>query len=142
MNLLNNKIHRLKSTSVFHPRLIACYFRLAKEDDVKEIFEIVKSAYALEKGNTGYGFKNEDRYTSTKSVVKDLPFIWVLRLPPNDLSAPVSSKLIVGCVKAVIDERTQIVEIGPVAVRPEFQVVLICYEFRLFNYTQEYEVIG
>ena len=122
MNLLKNKLW-LKLTSVFQPRLIACYFRLAKEDDVKEIFEIVKSAYALEKGLTGFAFKNEDRYTSTKSVVKDLPFIWVLRLPPNDHS----STLIVGCVKAVIDERTQIVEIGPVAVRPEFQVILICY---------------
>ena len=111
---------------LYHPRLIACYFRLAKEDDVKEIFEIVKSAYALEKGLTGFGFKNEDRYTSTKSVVKDLPFIWVLRLPPNDHSGPVSINQIVGCVKAVINERTQIVEIGPVAVKPEFQVVLIC----------------
>ena len=117
------------------------YFRLAKEDDVKEIFEIVKSAYALEKGNTGFGFKNEDRYTSITSVVKDLPFIWALRLPPNDHSGPVSSNQIVGCVKAVINERTQIVEIGPVAVRPEFQVILICYYFG-YSIIQNHEVIG
>ena len=79
---------------------------------MNEIYEVVKAAYIVELGDSGVAFKNTDRYTSTKSLIEDLPFFWVLR----------TNKKIEGCVKAKVDKDTQIVEIGPLAVRPECQV--------------------
>ena len=46
-----------------------------------------------------------------------MPFIWVLRENKNS-----PQEKIIGCIKGVIDEKRQIVEIGPVAVRPDYQV--------------------
>ena len=97
-------------------------FRLATLQDVDVIFEIVKAAYSVELGDSGLAFKNADRYISKKSVIEDLPFIWVLREFDT-----INSTRIVGCTKAVVNKNTQIVEIGPVAVRPDCQVWVIEY---------------
>lgn len=85
---------------------------MAEEKDVQAIFNIVKAAYNIEIGNSGISFKNSDRYTSINSVVEDLPSIWVLRENAN----------IVGCIKGVMSHNNQIVEMGPIAVRPDKQV--------------------
>ena len=88
------------------------FLRLADEKDIQTIYNIVKAAYTVEMGNSGVSFKNADRYISTKSVLKDLPFIWVLR----------ENEEMIGCIKGVVSHNGQIVEIGPVAVRPDKQV--------------------
>ena len=85
---------------------------MADEKDIQTIYNIVKAAYTVEMGNSGVSFKNADRYISTKSVLKDLPFIWVLR----------ENEEMIGCIKGVVSHNGQIVEIGPVAVRPDKQV--------------------
>ena len=46
-----------------------------------------------------------------------MPFIWVLRENKNHPQGK-----IIGCIKGVVDEKRKIVEIGPVAVRPDYQV--------------------
>ena len=98
------------------------YFRLAKDEDVQQIFEIVKAAYNIELGNSGVAFKNANRYIDTNSVIEDLPFIWVLRDKKNDWQGK-----IIGCIKGVVDEKRKIIEIGPVAVRPDYQVRCIIH---------------
>ena len=90
--------------------------RLATLQDVDEIFEIVNSAYSVNIGNSGRAFKCANRYTSTKSVLEDLPFTWVLRAHKTPVNVN-----IIGCVKAVVNKNTEIVKIGPVAVRPDYQ---------------------
>ena len=92
-------------------------FSLATLKDVDEIFEIVNAAYSVNIGDSGRAFKNANRYASTKSVIEDLPFIWVLRGNGNSVQGN-----IIGCTKAVVNKNTQIVKLGPVAVRPDYQV--------------------
>ena len=92
---------------------------MATPQDVDEIFEIVNSAYSVNIGDSGRAFKSANRYTSTISVMDDLPFIWVLRADGKPLQGN-----IIGCTKAVVNNNTQIVKIGPVAVRPDHQVCL------------------
>ena len=91
------------------------FFRLARGKDVQAIFDIVKAAYSVELGDSGVAFKNADRYTNLKSVSEDLPFIWVLRDGGD----------VVGCVKGVKSYNGKVVEIGPVAVKPDLQVSLL-----------------
>ena len=43
--------------------------------------------------------------------------MWVLRADGNSVQGN-----IIGCAKAVVNKNTQIVKLGPVAVRPNFQV--------------------
>ena len=76
----------------------------------------------MELGNTGVSFKNADRYTSKSGVIDDLPHIWVLY---DDITGkqPSSKRCMIGCVKAVVNDENKIVEIGPVAVRREYQVL-------------------
>ena len=88
------------------------FHRLARGEDVQTIFDIVKAAYRVELGDSGVAFKNADRYTSIQSVIEDLSSIWVLR----------DGGEIVGCIKGVITYNTKMVEIGPVAVKPDMQV--------------------
>ena len=88
------------------------FHRLARGEDVQTIFDIVKAAYRVELGDSGVAFKNADRYTSIQSVIEDLSSIWVLR----------NGGEIVGCIKGVITYNTKMVEIGPVAVKPDMQV--------------------
>ena len=85
---------------------------MADEKDIQTIYNLVKAAYNIEMGDNGVSFKNADRYTCIKSVLKDLPFIWVLR----------ENEEMIGCIKGVVSHNGQIVEIGPVAVRPDKQV--------------------
>ena len=88
------------------------FLRLAGEKDIQAIYNLVKAAYNIEMGDNGVSFKNSDRYISPQSVLKDLPFIWVLR----------ENEEMIGCIKGVVSHNGQIVEIGPVAVRPDKQV--------------------
>ena len=94
---------------------------MAKLEDAQEIYEVVKAAYDIERGNTGISFKNADRYISTKDVIEDLPFIWILKVPNKNIYQEGKTD-IVGCVKAVVNKDTQIVELGPIAVLPDCQV--------------------
>ena len=87
-------------------------FRKATFEDVNEIYDVVNAAYSVNLGDTGLAYSNADRYTSTKLVIEDLPFFWVLR----------SNERIEGCINAKVDKDTQIVKIGPIAVRPDCQV--------------------
>lgn len=80
-----------------------------------EIRELVNAAYEVETGSEGVAFKNITRYNDVFEPIEDeLPFFHVLRLE--------NSPKIVGVVKAKMIDDFKIVEIGPVAIRPEFQV--------------------
>ena len=85
---------------------------MAGEKDIQAVYTLVKAAYNIEMGDKGVSFKNANRYISAQSVLKDLPFIWVLR----------ENEEMIGCIKGVVSHNGQIVEIGPVAVRPDKQV--------------------
>ena len=96
------------------------FFRLATVQDIDEVFEVVNAAYTVELGNSGVSFKTSDRYGSSNSVIADLPSIWVLREKGN-----VERGIMIGCTKAAVNTHTQIVEIGPVAIRREYQVLMV-----------------
>ena len=49
-----------------------------------------------------------------------MPFIWVLRANTKD-----TQNKIIGCIKGVVDEKREIVEMGPIAVTPDYQVYRI-----------------
>jgi hypothetical protein len=81
-----------------------------------EIVKIVNLAYAVETGNTGVAFKNAPRYTSLKEAEKDLKLFYIIK---NECG-----KEIIGVVKANIIEKFTIVDIGPFAVKTNFQVFI------------------
>ena len=78
---------------------------------------MVNRAYALEKGNTGVAFKNDERYRKIEHLKNDMQYYWVLRSEDGSR--------ILGCVKAKIVTNAngvKVVEIGPFAVDPNSQV--------------------
>ena len=48
------------------------HFRLAREEDAQQLFEIVNEAYSVEVGNTGLAFKDTNRYLSVDQVLGDI----------------------------------------------------------------------
>ena len=118
-------------------------FRPAKPTDVEDIFLLIQAAYKIEIGSTGLAFKSADRYTTRSAVIKDLPDLWVLRCSApssNNTSADkqqvgTTSRTIVGCAKASIDATNQIVDIGPLAVKPEHQVKSLSLQVIIIDQT-------
>ena len=53
--------------------------------------------------------------------MKDLPDMWVIRSNPF-VNKSVVGKQILACSKATIDNNNKVVEIGPIAVKPDYQV--------------------
>ena len=86
----------------------------------------MQAAYKIEIGGDGLAFKCADRYTTRASVLKDLPDLWVLR-PEVSTGKNSRAKPIVACAKAVIDTTNRMVEIGPLAVKPDCQVNKLQY---------------
>jgi len=89
---------------------------------------LVNAAYEVETGSEGVAFKNITRYNDVFEPIEDeLPFFHVLRLE--------NSPKIVGVVKAKMIDDFKIVEIGPVAIRPEFQVnkAVVYHEIPVHN---------
>jgi hypothetical protein len=80
-----------------------------------EIVEIVNLAYAVETGNSGVAFKNTPRYRSLKEAEKDLNYFYIIK---NECGQE-----IIGVVKAKIIEDFTMVDIGPFAVKTNFQVL-------------------
>lgn len=97
-------------------------YRKAASDDLPEISQVVNAAYAIEIGSEGVSFKSANRYseyplhskTDPRDPERDLPFLYILRHE--------STPRIVGVVKAKLIEDNRVVEIGPLAVHPDFQV--------------------
>ncbi len=48
------------------------HFRLAREEDAQQLFEIVNEAYSVEVGTTGLAFKDTNRYLSVDYVISDI----------------------------------------------------------------------
>ena len=92
-------------------------YRKAGATDEDEIFELVNAAYSVKIGNTGRAFKTANRYTSKTQdkYLREIPFMWVLK--EKDFAG---KDIIVGCVGAKATGDT--VTIGPLAVRPSYQV--------------------
>ena len=80
----------------------------------------MNSAYSVNIGDSGISFKSANRYDSIKSVMQDLPFLWVLREDEKSQKGE-----IIGCTRAIVNEITQVVKIGPVAVKPSHQVGML-----------------
>ena len=92
-------------------------YRKANATDDDEVFEVVNAAYGVKIGNTGRAFKTANRYTSKTQdkYLREIPHMWVLK--EKDFGG---NEVMVGCVGAKIDRDT--VTIGPLAVRPNYQV--------------------
>ena len=92
-------------------------YRKAGATEEEEIFELVNAAYSVKIGNTGRAFKTANRYTSKTQdkYLREIPFMWVLK--EKDFGG---NEIMVGCVGAKIDRET--VTIGPLAVRPNYQI--------------------
>ena len=92
-------------------------YRKANATDDDEIFEVVNAAYSVKIGNTGRAFKTANRYTSKTQdkYLREIPYMWVLK--EKDFAG---KDIIVGCVGAKVTRDT--VTIGPLAVRPSYQV--------------------
>ena len=63
-------------------------------------------------------FENDDRYTTRTAVLKDLSDMWVIRSTDNNSKG----RRIVACGKGSLSPSNLIVEIGPLAVRTDYQV--------------------
>ena len=72
---------------------------------------IVNKAYSIEHGNTGLAFKCAPRYSCKEECLMDIGHTLVGTLQQK----------IVCSDKAVVDEATDVVEIGPIAVDPKHQ---------------------
>ena len=92
-------------------------YRKANATDDDEIFEVVNAAYSVKIGNTGRAFKTANRYTSKTQdkYLREIPHMWVLKEKDST-----GKDMIVGCVGAEVTRDT--VTIGPLAVRPSYQV--------------------
>ena len=77
--------------------------------------DLVNSAYAVETGNTGVAFKNANRYTRISLVEDALDYLYVLKLD--------SKPEIIGVIKAQIIDDGNIVDLGPIAIKPKYQVL-------------------
>ena len=67
--------------------------------------------------------------------MKDIPDMWVLRLGSSGKQS-VRGKQIGACAKATIDTNNQIVYIGPLAVKPDYQVHQLTHLHTNNNYKQ------
>jgi len=89
----------------------------ATSTDVEEIFQLIKEAYKIEIGDSGLAFKCADRYTTRTAVLKDIPDMWVMRSSDQNKKG----RQIVACAKGSLNDANQIIDIGPLAVRPDYQ---------------------
>jgi len=81
----------------------------ATRRDCDQIFELVNLAFKPEIGKTGIAYRKCDKYRLKDSARKHLEDMWVVK----------DNRKILGCVRAVA--HNGMMEIGPVAVHPEFQ---------------------
>ena len=94
--------------------------RKAREEDLEELIDVVNRAYDVETGNTGVSFKCAPRFCEEEDAQKQLKHFYVLE----------ENGKIVGGVKTMIKppkttmkEKANVVNIGPVAVDPNHQVM-------------------
>ena len=94
--------------------------RKAREEDLEELIDVVNRAYDVETGNTGVSFKCAPRFQEEEDAQKQLKHFHVLE----------ENGKIVGGVKTMIKppkttmkEKANVVNIGPVAVDPDHQVM-------------------
>ena len=94
--------------------------RKAREEDLEELIDVVNRAYDVETGNTGVSFKCAPRFCEEEDAQKQLKYFYVLE----------ENGKIVGGVKTMIKppkttmkEKANVVNIGPVAVDPDHQVI-------------------
>ena len=107
--------------------------RPAQTTDVEELFHLVQAAYKLEIGTSGIAFKCADRYTTRSAVLKDISDMWVIRSGgPNHNIKARSGRQIIACAKGVIDATNQVIDIGPLAVHPDYQVITSNWESNMF----------
>ena len=78
----------------------------------------MKVAYKIEMGDSSLAFENVDRYTTRTAVLKDLSDMWVMRSSVENFNG----RQIVACGKGSLSPSNMIIEIGPLAVRTEYQV--------------------
>ena len=76
--------------------------------------ELINEAYSVETGNSGVSFKNATRCEEIEEIQSYLNCFYVLKYEPN--------QQIIGVVKANLIDDGKIVDIGPFAVDPTFQV--------------------
>ena len=97
---------------------------------MEEIFKLVQEAYKIEIGTSGPAFKCADQYTTRLSVLNDLPDMWIIRSGNTSNTTNIKGRSIVACGKGTIDDLDQIVYIGPLAVKPDYQVwqILLCHK--------------
>ena len=81
--------------------------------------ELINEAYLVETGNSGVSFKNATRCEEIGEIESYLHCFYILKHEPN--------QQIIGVVKANIIDDGKIVDIGPFAVDPAFQVKLAKY---------------
>jgi len=81
----------------------------ATRRDCDQIFELVNLAFKPEIGKSGIAYRKCDKYRLKDSARKHLEDMWVVK----------DGRKILGCVRAVA--HNGMMEIGPVAVHPEFQ---------------------
>ena len=92
--------------------------RPANLTDVEEIFQLCKAVYKIKMGDSSLAFENVDRYTTRTAVLKDLSDMWVMRSTDRNSKG----RQIVACGKGSLSLSNMIIEIGPLAVRNEYQV--------------------
>ena len=94
--------------------------RKATPNDFDSIFEIVNAAYSVNIGSEGRAFKNADRYTSKEmwKFKREMPLMWVLKEHTDS-----GQENVIGCIGAEVSELEATVAIGPIAVRPNYQVI-------------------
>ena len=97
-------------------------YRKATQNDFDTIFEIVNSAYSVNIGNEGRAFKTADRYPSKEmwKFKREMPFMWVLKEFKD-----FGEEIVIGCIGAEVNNKGTEVTIGPIAVRPEYQVIFV-----------------
>ena len=73
-------------------------------------------------GNEGRAFKTADRYPSKEmwKFKREMPFMWVLKEFTNS-----GEEIVIGCIGAEVNNKGTEVTIGPIAVRPEYQVIFV-----------------
>ena len=81
------------------------------------MIELVNAAYKVEFGNSGLAFKADERYPGRDEARNDVPYTWIFEKE--------SDGTMIGTCKIVVDENEDTVEIGPIAVKPEWQVRLV-----------------
>ena len=69
-------------------------------------------------GDSSLDFENVDRYTTRTAVLKDLSDMWVMRSTDRNSKG----RQIVACGKGSLSPSNMIIEIGPLAVRTDYQV--------------------